>query len=315
MPSLMKREGLFARFSFVAAMAAGAIVSAASAFANDCHSNPPRMTGLTELHTNCVPNCGFIIAHWSGPKDCDHYNIRERSGKQFEAPGTNRNQLYNQRSAQFPGRFAPNNTIHVAVQGCTKPIIGSSHCTNWSPEVSFFVDDGSGRGDSAKAKACRNYATRAVGTVKYAHDMHCDPAVISGPRWTSNFQEHLSWCMTANPNVANFEDRERARIAQECRIKAGMPQGTSRLRVTQPARGDKFTLTGSGYAPNARVIIRVSGPAGRAQAITTNFADAKGNFAVTLAGVVVCNKPGTVTFTAEDQDKPASPPVNATCRP
>ena len=62
-------------------------------------------------------------------------------------------------------------------------------------------------------------------------------------------------------------------------------------------------------------IIRVSGPAGRPQAITNNFADAKGAFSVVLQGVQVCNKPGTVTFTAEDQDKPASKPVNATCRP
>lgn len=57
------------------------------------------------------------------------------------------------------------------------------------------------------------------------------------------------------------------------------------------------------------------GPAAWQQNITSNFSDAQGNFAVTLASAEVCARPGTITFTAEDQDRPASPPVNATCKP
>jgi hypothetical protein len=44
---------------------------------------------------------------------------------------------------------------------------------------------------------CRKYAWRAVGAVDYAKDHGCDPAVISGPRWSPNFDEHLHYCMGA----------------------------------------------------------------------------------------------------------------------
>ena len=66
---------------------------------------------------------------------------------------------------------------------------------------------------------------------------------------------------------------------------------------------------------NARVIIRVSGPAARAQSITSNIANAQGRFTATLTGIQVCNKAGTITFTAEDQDKPPSKPGSVTCKP
>ena len=139
---LLSVSHAFVRFSLAPAAAAAMIVSAAAAFADDCHTRGAHITGITERNgANCAPNCGFIIVHWSGGLDCHHFNIRERSGKQFEAAGTNRNQLANQRSAAFPGRFAPNNTIFVSVQACTKPLIGSSHCTGWSPEVSHRVED------------------------------------------------------------------------------------------------------------------------------------------------------------------------------
>ena len=91
-----------------------------------------------------------------------------------------------------------------------------------------------------------------------------------------------------------------------------MPQGTSALQVAQ--NGDGFALSGSGYAVNSRVIIRSTDSAGFKKNITSNFSDPKGNFAATVAGADVCTKSGTITFTAEDQDKPASAPVNATCQ-
>ncbi len=162
-------------------------------------------------------------------------------------------------------------------------------------------------------RACRNYAWRAVGAVQLATGIYkCDPKTISGPRWTPNFDDHLNFCMHAKAADANFEDKERNRIAQECRIAAAMPQGTSALQVAPNADG--FALSGSGYAVNSRVIIRSTDSAGFKKNITSNFSDPKGNFAATVATADVCTKPGTITFTAEDQDKPASAPVNATCQ-
>ena len=161
--------------------------------------------------------------------------------------------------------------------------------------------------------ACRNYAWRAVGAVQLATGIYnCDPKTISGPRWTPNFDDHLNFCMHAKAADANFEDKERNRIAQECRIAAAMPQGTSALQVAQ--NGDGFALSGSGYAVNSRVIIRSTDSAGFKKNITSNFSDPKGNFAATVASADVCTKSGPITFTAEDQDKPASAPVNATCQ-
>ena len=160
---------------------------------------------------------------------------------------------------------------------------------------------------------CRNYAWRAVGAVQLATGIYkCDPKTISGPRWTPNFDDHLNFCMHAKAADANFEDKERNRIAQECRIAAAMPQGTSALQVAPNADG--FALSGSGYAVNSRVIIRSTDSAGFKKNITSNFSDPKGNFAATVATADVCSKPGSITFTAEDQDKPASAPVNATCQ-
>jgi hypothetical protein len=160
--------------------------------------------------------------------------------------------------------------------------------------------------------ACRNYAWRAVGAVDYAKYVGCDPSVISGPRFSPNFDDHLNYCMQAKPADANFEDKERNRITQECRIAAGMPKGTSALKVAQA--GDSFALSGSGYAVNSRVIIRSTDSAGFKKNITSNFSDPNGNFSATVNSADVCTKEGTITFTAEDQDKPASAPVNATCQ-
>jgi hypothetical protein len=158
---------------------------------------------------------------------------------------------------------------------------------------------------------CRNYAWRAVGAVEMVKFYNCDPAVVSGPRWTPSFDEHLNFCIQAKAADANAEDKARNTIMHECRIAAAMPQGTGALTVAQTGEG--FALSGGGYPVNARIIIRVSGPAAKEQNITSNFSDPQGNFAATLSTAQVCAQAGTITFTAEDQDRPPSPPVNATC--
>jgi hypothetical protein len=163
------------------------------------------------------------------------------------------------------------------------------------------------------SNGCRNYAWRAVGAVDMVKFYGCDPAVVSGPRWSPNFDEHLNWCMSAPAATANAEDQARVTIMHECRIAAAKPQGTGQLMVAQT--GDGFALSGGGYPVNSRIIIRVFGPAAKEQNITSNFSDPQGNFAATLTSAQVCAQEGTITFTAEDQDRPASPPVNATCAP
>jgi hypothetical protein len=159
---------------------------------------------------------------------------------------------------------------------------------------------------------CRNYAWRAIGAVDMvSHVYNCDPAVVSGPRWSPNFDDHLNWCMQAKAADANAEDKARITIMHECRIAAAMPQGTGALTVATTADG--FALSGGGYPVNTRIIIRVSGAAAKAQNITSNFSDPQGNFAATLSPDKVCAAAGTITFTAEDQARPPSPPVNAAC--
>ena len=161
---------------------------------------------------------------------------------------------------------------------------------------------------------CRNYAWRAVGAVQLATEIYnCDPKTISGPRFSPNFDDHLNFCIHAKPADANFEDKERNRITQECRIAAAMPQGTSALQVAQ--NGDGFALSGSGYAVNSRVIIRSTNSAGLQEEHHLEFLRSQGQFrryGRRRRRVQQSRVP--ITFTAEDQDKPASAPVNATCQ-
>ena len=160
--------------------------------------------------------------------------------------------------------------------------------------------------------ACRKYAWRAVGAADLARNTYnCNPQTISGGRWSTNFDDHLNFCKGAKAADANNEDKERTRIMHECRIAAAMPQGTVALQVA--TTGDSFALSGSGYEVNARVIIRVKGPAAIEKNITSNFANAQGTFSATIPSADVCAQAGTITFTAEDKDKPPSAPVNVTC--
>jgi hypothetical protein len=159
---------------------------------------------------------------------------------------------------------------------------------------------------------CRKYAWRAVGAVEYAKSNNCDPNVISGPRWSEHFDEHLDWCMAVKAADANAEDKARATIMHECRIVAAKPKGSGALAVKETPEG--FELSGGGYPVNARVIIRVTGAAAKEQNITSNFSNQYGVFFAALETAKVCADAGPITFTAEDQDRPPSPPVTATCK-
>lgn len=160
--------------------------------------------------------------------------------------------------------------------------------------------------------ACRKYAWRAVGAVEYAKEQGCDEKVISGPRWSKYFDEHLDWCMSVPAAAANAEDKARNTIMHECRIAAAMPKGTGALVVKETADG--FELSGGGYPVNTRIIIRVTGAAAKQQNITSNFSNQHGVFGTTLSAAQVCAGVGPITFTAEDQDRPPSPPVTVTCK-
>jgi len=162
---------------------------------------------------------------------------------------------------------------------------------------------------------CQGYAQRALGTAKYAHDNNCDPKVISGPRWTATFSEHLQFCMAAPAQTIKFEEQQRGTIAQQCRVAALLPHSVTSLEVRQIAATGGFDLKGKGFAANSRVVVDISGPAAHAQTITNKFADREGNVAITLPHAAVCARPGTVRFVARDGDNPASKQVVLRCRP
>ena len=160
--------------------------------------------------------------------------------------------------------------------------------------------------------SCRRYAWQAVGSLQYAKSVNCDPATISGPRWSASFDDHLNFCKGgASAEVMKSETDERFRISQECRIAAGMPHGDAKLQIAQNASG--FLLTGTGYAVNSRVIIRATDSAGSQRNITKNIADAGGNLFANVEMSEVCTVAGAITFTAEDQDNKPSSPVTGTC--
>ncbi|MCW5773474.1 MAG: hypothetical protein KIT16_17665 [Rhodospirillaceae bacterium] len=192
-------------------------------------------------------------------------------------------------------------------QGCVSPGWTNVACATTGPDV--------------KARRCDDYATRAVGTAKLARDTYkCNPATISGPRWSTSFAEHRNWCLHATSAQTIAEARARARIAQQCRVSAGMPQGRPGITVTAKG-GDTFTIRGSGLLKNTPMIIVVSGTGAVAQRISSVrgqriITDRKGNLTVTLFGAQVCKRGGgQIVFTAEDQDRKPSNPVTSKCAP
>jgi hypothetical protein len=159
---------------------------------------------------------------------------------------------------------------------------------------------------------CRAYAWAALGSVQLAKTTYnCNANAIAGKRFSANFDDHMSYCAGAKATDIKFEESERVRQMHECRIAAAMPHGNARLMVAEA--GDAFNLSGNGYAVNTRVIIRATDSAGVLNNITSNFSNAQGAFSATVPNARVCTKPGSVTFTAEDQDNKPSAPVTSTC--
>ena len=149
---------------------------------------------------------------------------------------------------------------------------------------------------------CRNYAWRAIGSLEYAKSVNCKPETISGPRWSPDFDAHLNYCKSVQPPMRTLRGQG-ARPDQP-----GMPhrrrqdpQGNAALQVAQ--NNDASCLSGIGYEVNTRVIIRATDAAGVQNNITKNRSDAGGSFVASVSAADVCTVAGTITFTAEDQDK------------
>jgi len=317
MPSLYLPLAL--RSSLAAGLGAAALAFSAGGAAADCSGGKPCVTKVEP-----IPNRGGSIArfrvrvHWSS--DCKYDKFHFQMGAREHSPtevGRNRNQLCNRRSEVFLITNAPQGgRISVRVQGCESRLIGKDACTAFSAPVSAALIS------PQHSAACRNYANRAVGAVKLARNTDkCDPKTISGPRWSTSFDEHFRWCETAEPKTANFEDRERIRIMHACRVDAAKgPAGKPALSVRSQA-GDTFFVNVSGFPPNVPIIIRLSGPGASIASVTVAnnqriVADAKGAVTVRLFGAQICKRGGgQVIFTAEDQDGRKSPPATAKCAP
>jgi hypothetical protein len=228
---------------------------------------------------------------------CVHVTDRALAGHRFDGLDENKRYCFRVRARTEPG-----------TQGCVSQIWAGPVCATTQADK--------------KDAACRNYANRAIGAAKMARDTYkCDPKVISGPRWSTNFEEHLRWCRGAEPKTANFEDKERIRIMHACRVDAGKgPAGKPALSVTSKG-GDTFFLNVSGFPPNVPVIIRLAGAGASISSVTTAnnqriIANAQGAVSIRLFGAQICKRGGgTVIFTAEDQDGRKSPPATSKCSP
>lgn len=160
--------------------------------------------------------------------------------------------------------------------------------------------------------SCRNYAAAAISVVELNRTTyHCDPASVTGPRFSPVFDDHLRYCMSATESLLRSEEQERMRILNACRVSDHMPRGTAALTVVQ--NGNAYQLSGAGYPVNSRVRIRATDSGGSIRNITSNFSDASGKFAATVTSDSVCTRPGPLVFVASDQDRPESAPVTVSC--
>lgn len=316
----------------VAVAASGALLAlpASSASAQVGCPGPtdrPCITGISGSAKQFQPRVTLVTANWSGNNLYTHYNLRVvvngRSGPQFEVSASTTDQLNgpHRRHTWSFNDIGKNATITVNVQGCVRGgLLSSSRCSPWTSRTEIVNKTSTTpTGPSPQVKAaCDQYARTAVGAVKLARlTYRCSPSIISGPRWTSNFSEHFNWCVTATPAARASETKARTDIMHQCRLH--LPGGAARLSVALAQRGDFYTVTGSGFAVNAPVVVRVSGPASRNTSITVVsgqriIADARGNISIRLPGVMVCNRAGQVSFMAESGDNIRSNTVASTCR-
>jgi hypothetical protein len=316
MPS--RPHTLAVRFSLASGLAAAALTFGATGAAADCSGGRPCITKLVPVPKTQTHGGSFMLrVHWSSACKYDKFHFSMGQEHSPTEIGGNRNQLCNQRSHTFLLTSAHRGQrIRVSVQGCESRLVGKDACTPFSQPMSVVLIS------DQHSAACRTYASRAVGAVKMARDTYkCDPKVISGPRWSPNFEEHRTWCETAEPKTANFEDKERTRIMHQCRVDAAKgPPGKPALNVTSQG-GDTFFVNVSGFPPNVPVIIRLSGPGASIASVTSTnnqriVANAQGAVSVRLFGAQICKRGGgTVIFTAEDQDGRKSPPATAKCAP
>lgn len=160
--------------------------------------------------------------------------------------------------------------------------------------------------------ACQKYAGNAVIALKTAREkFKCSSAVLSGPRWTSTYKEHQTWCKGASEQARNFEQSERERIMQTCNAKPPPapkpppdPGATLHVRLV----GNKtFFINGSGFLPGTPVVLIVSGEAAKAGRYGTAngqriIAASNGVISVREGAAVLCNRAGFIFFRAEDLD-------------
>jgi hypothetical protein len=169
------------------------------------------------------------------------------------------------------------------------------------------------------AGRCREYALRAREARTEALGRYgCDRKVISGRGWEASYTEHYTWCLGASADAAAAETAKRTQIMHQCRVDAARPKGGD-AKIQVHRAGNFFIVNGSGFAPNAPVVIRLSGSGAATPSITTHHnqrivANATGRITLRLAYPFVC-KPGSgsVFLAAEDQDNRRSPLVRQFC--
>jgi len=113
----------------------GQAVSSASA--NSCPVGRPCITAVYNQRAN-------LVLEWNDTEERDRYNVRwSRPGKdavQVEMPGGSRGQF-------SVKNFRPDTPYTFAVQGCRKPTIGRSRCTEWVQQTATSC--------GAKSSPCR----------------------------------------------------------------------------------------------------------------------------------------------------------------
>jgi hypothetical protein len=153
----------------------------------------------------------------------------------------------------------------------------------------------------AQCTQCRAYANSAVEAVKQARSV-CNPATLSGSRWTDNLGQHMNACMNIlaqQPGWAKAETDARTKFIEDC-------QGKN-TTIAVDTGGASFDVRVTGFQPNVPVIIVLSGAAAQTERIATVngqriITDGTGSVQVRLERTIVCKTAGPVTFTAEDAD-------------
>ena len=69
-------------------------------------------------------------------------------------------------------------------------------------------------GNTEPYKRCDAYARTAEAQVREANERNCQ---FTGARWTPNYEDHLTWCVTQPPEAAANEERERGGPLSQCR--------------------------------------------------------------------------------------------------